>query len=228
MATINPITCRFLGCADLSRMAHGYCQRHYQKLRNESIRAANPNPSEVPGSDQDRFWFYVDRSGGPGSCWTWGGHRRKNYGYFRMLGKAWRAHRISWAIHQGTMPPAHLFVCHHCDNPPCVNPDHLFLGTTDDNMADMVRKGRQARGERNGHHTKPWSTVRGDQHASRRYPERRPRGSKHAEAKLTEVDVLEIRAEEYVRGCIPRIAARYGVSAALVSRIRLRKCWRHV
>lgn len=88
------------------------------------------------------FWDRVDKTG---ECWLWTGARaRKDYGAVRFQGRQQPAHRVAWQLTFGPIPGG-LFVLHHCDNPPCVRPDHLFLGTQADNMADKVAKGRQAR-----------------------------------------------------------------------------------
>ena len=81
-------------------------------------------------------------------CWLWTATGdEKGYGHFRYKGRPQKAHRASWMLHRGEIPDG-MLVCHHCDTPACVNPDHLFLGTNDDNMRDRQEKGRQARGER--------------------------------------------------------------------------------
>lgn len=92
---------------------------------------------------KDRFFKYVKKSE---SCWNWIGETNRRYGQFHMktpLGKwgAFRAHRISWIIHFGEIPEG-LNVLHKCDNPPCVNPNHLSIGTQNDNIHDMIKKGR--------------------------------------------------------------------------------------
>ena len=87
-------------------------------------------------SISERFWEKVDKS--PGGCWLWQGHISR-LGYGKFMGK--HTHRMAWELTNGPIS-SDLDVCHHCDNPPCVNPSHLFLGTASDNMKDSVRKGR--------------------------------------------------------------------------------------
>jgi hypothetical protein len=92
---------------------------------------------------EDRFRSKVDRSGGLLACWIWiGSTDTKGYGQLWKEGTQAQAHRVSWELANGLILGG-LFVCHHCDNPPCVNPAHLFLGTNQDNMDDMTAKGRK-------------------------------------------------------------------------------------
>jgi hypothetical protein len=97
-----------------------------------------------------RFWTRVDKSG---DCWIWQGSRSHN-GYAQYVAgrpkqKCYRASRLAWEFLRGPIPEG-MLVCHRCDNRLCVNPDHLFIGTQKDNQADMVAKGRQAKGSRHG------------------------------------------------------------------------------
>lgn len=98
----------------------------------------------------ERFMKYVMPEPNTG-CWFWIGAYIKttNYGTFRFRNKMNRANRVSYTLFNGEITNG-LFVLHKCDNRLCVNPDHLFLGTNKDNMIDMVSKGRQSRGEKNG------------------------------------------------------------------------------
>jgi hypothetical protein len=86
----------------------------------------------------EKFWEKVLRGDG---CWEWrAGRDQKGYGVTNVDGKGRKAHRVSWELTNGPIPDG-MQVCHHCDNPPCVRPDHLFLGTNQDNVDDAYRKG---------------------------------------------------------------------------------------
>lgn len=104
----------------------------------------NPDHLKLTSKNsEERFWIYVQKT--ENECWEWQGAKNlKGYGKYLLNGKMMLAHRASWIIHNGTIKNG-LCVCHKCDNPPCVNPDHLFLGTNHDNIDDMVNKGRQKR-----------------------------------------------------------------------------------
>jgi hypothetical protein len=94
--------------------------------------------------NMDRLWKNTDRSTG---CWIWLGLKsQKGYGSISYQGKGVRTHRLAWQLTNGQIPPG-MMVCHSCDNPSCINPDHLFLGTNSDNQKDRVSKGRKNRGE---------------------------------------------------------------------------------
>lgn len=120
-------------------------------------------PQNLPRNSERTFWDRVPT--GPG-CWEWQGVRLpKGYGQFRFLGRMWRAHRLAWLFSHGSLPNG-LCVLHSCDNPPCVRPSHLFLGTNAENVADRERKHRRIA----------------------------PHGGDHPRAKLTIDDVRSIRA----------------------------------
>lgn len=138
---------------------------------------------------------------------------RQGYGmkYVAGVGNR-RAHRYAWEEAYGPIP-AGMHVCHSCDNPPCINAAHLFLGTPADNMADRDAKGRTASGDRNG---------------SRCRPDRRPRGEENARAKLSEDDVRRIRARAETGEPSSAIAPDYGMNPTTIRRIVSGRRWAHV
>ena len=124
---------------------------------------------------RQRFWSKVKK--GP-DCWEWqAGREWDGYGIFSISHVSYRAHRLSWIMTNGGT--GGLLVLHKCDNPSCVRPDHLWLGTVADNNADRDAKGRTARGDRHGSKTKPECVPRGDRHGSKTHPECVPRGERH-------------------------------------------------
>jgi len=108
-------------------------------------------------SPEERFWSMVKRDG-PDSCWEWQGyHMRDGYGAFHFNGKRVIASRFAWVLAYGKIPEG-MCVLHKCDNPACVNPRHLFLGTQKDNMRDAVLKWRKS-GPHNGRTRLTWPQV---------------------------------------------------------------------
>jgi len=150
-------------------------------------------------------------------CREWTASRDKNgYGRFRVSGVSALAHRVAWCLEHGAVPDG-LCVLHRCDNPPCVNGEHLFLGTQADNNADMVAKGRQVAG-----------ISRGDAHGSRRHPECLVRGEKHPNSRLTEGKVNRIFALRAQGLSQTRIACACGVNQSSVSDVLRGKSWTHL
>jgi len=152
----------------------------------------------------ERFWSKV-AVGDPGSCWEWQGSRDAcGYGIIGASrhGPARRAHRISWELQDGKPLPASQLVLHACDNPPCVNPAHLYVGSAANNARDRSGRGRGR--------------------------ENRDRGEGSPVAKLTEVRVRAVAAA--VRGGQTQqdVAASFGISQAQVSRIVRGVAWRHL
>lgn len=174
----------------------------YEQIKQGLIKVNRLSPHEF------RFWHHIDKDGPNhptlGKCWVWVGCRDKlGYGYIGGIHvPERRVYRYSWQLHFGPIPDG-LCVLHACDNPPCVNPSHLFLGTRTDNNLDRQRKGR---------------------HGDRK-------GQKNGRAKLTDGQVAEIR-RRYVPGCLKNsgaaLAREFGVGTSTVWRVVHGKHWRHV
>lgn len=175
------------------------------------------------------FWSKVDKSNGDDACWLWTGSvRGYGYGQFWFNSRNRPTHRISWELAHGEIPDG-LLVCHRCDNPICVNPKHLFLGTQQDNIDDKTRKGRQAIGDRNGVYTHPEKRPFGERNARYTHPENTAHGEAHGRHKLTELQVREIRQLYIEKGISQRQLARmFGITKTHVRRIVRGENWKHI
>lgn len=174
---------------------------------------------------QKRLWPRVTRKRhGRWLCWEWTGYRQPPHGYGTITVRQLKprgpyyAHRLAWIVSRQRLIPPTKQVLHRCDNPPCIRPSHLFLGTHQDNMDDMMRKGRQ----RDGH-------LYGDDHPLRKNPALAARGESHGGAKLTARQVQAIR-RAYSRGGVTQeaLARQYHISRPNVSGIVNRRLWRHL
>lgn len=157
-----------------------------------------------------RLWMKVQSN--CDGCWEWRGARkggRMRYGTIHVGDKSVQVHRLSWILHFGPIPD-NLFVCHKCDNPICVRPDHLFLGTNLDNCIDRDQKGRNVN----------------------------LLGEEHGRAVLTTNLVRTLRAEydaipptpsgRKPKGTMQLLAQKHGASVAAIEHVVWRKCWTHV
>lgn len=191
------VTCEYILCKNVfnvppSALARGggkFCKRDCYVSATKNQRLA---------STAERFWSRVHKTE---TCWFWtGGTFSNGYGLFTVQGKTIGAHRYVFQQQHGLIPKD-MFICHTCDNPPCVNPAHLFLGTHTDNMQDCISKGRFS------HHGQ--------------------KGSLHNLAKLREKDIPVIRS--MLLFCTPtEISKIYKVAPTTISYIRDRKTWTHV
>jgi hypothetical protein len=149
----------------------------------------------------DRFWKKVEKTD---TCWNWTAYKQNGYGYFQVnTKKLITAHRFSFQLKHNRLIKDKLCILHSCDNPKCVNPDHLSEGTQPDNIKDMCNKGRNKCGSQKGM-TNPMS-------------------------KLTELQVLEIRAK-YAKGGTShlKLGKEYNVNQATIGFIINRKLWSHI
>jgi hypothetical protein len=161
------------------------------------------NPKHLVCGDESRFWSKIIKlSEAQGGCWDWFANQNQaGYGIFGVKGKICLATHYSWQLHTGrpVRSDIGMMVCHKCDRPSCVNPDHLFIGDAKDNAIDMVLKGRN-------------KTFQGEAHPN---------------ATLTEQIVKEIRSL-YPQKNFTEIGVLYGLDKAHVRQIVRRISWKHV
>lgn len=194
--------CKFDGCEKKARSL-GYCPAHYQQLRSGS--ALKPLQIQHHGlSEYDRFFKWVEVAGND-DCWKWLGSRQKRedgkewHGQWRSgAGEIELTHRAAWRLMKGEIP-GDLCVLHSCDNPFCVNPKHLFLGTQSDNANDMWAKGR----------ARPKTNL----------------GEKHGMSKLTADLVRDIRSSQESG---VELARRTGLTTTTICDVRKRRTWKHI
>lgn len=155
---------------------------------------------KTPQQKFDEKYGVDDQTG----CWNWKKTSGRRYGNMHYDGTAQQAHRVSWQLHRGPIPDG-LHVLHRCDNTKCVNPDHLFLGTRSDNMVDMVAKGRDGKAGR------------------------LKAGEGHHNAKLREVDVINIRAiaKHVPTATVTALANIYDISRTQMGRIIRGERWQN-
>ncbi len=180
-----------------------YCQTLYATTNWPKQRFCSKRCAGIvrEGTPRERLMANVIRAAAEDACWGWAGRvlpGPRPYGSLKVDGRETLAHRLMWEVTHGPIA-GDLLVLHRCDNPPCCNPAHLFLGTKKDNAQDALMKGRLfiSAGERSGN------------------------------AKLTADQVRAIRALDPNESAAT-VAARYGVSPALIYLIRQRRAWRHI
>lgn len=210
--------CAVDGCDALAKK-RGWCDVHYTHWQKYGDPLAGPFAGR---SVADRFWEKVNKNGPIpeqcpelGPCWVFtSSPNEQGYCSFWDGVRPVRAHRFSYELHYG-VSLGELDACHKCDNPPCVNPLHLFPGTNADNNRDRDAKGRT-------------KVATGDASGARVHPERRPRGERHGCAKLTEAQVIKIR-QSVAEGESRRLLAElFGIDRSTVNYIVSGKLWKHL
>ena len=194
--------CNVQGCNNMGALVKGMCRKHYKRLwRNGTLSPTK----QAQDSISERLDRWTDKYGtvayeGMSACWNWIGTKvRDGYGRISVNGKPKMAHRVSFELVNGMIPEG-FFVCHKCDNPSCVNPEHMFIGSRLDNMRDKVAKGRAYTGESQS-------------------------GENCGRSKLTEADVRAIRLDNRPRKII---AQQYSIHYQHVSNIKAKRSWAHI
>jgi len=211
---------------------------------------------EISERNKINFWNKVDKNGplpdqsnphyaGLGQCWVWKASCDSNgYGIIAIQRRMRKAHRVSWMISFGDALE-NMCVCHRCDNPLCINPQHLFLGTLKDNAQDRESKGRgnQLSGDDHPLRKDPSRAARGDANGARVHRDRMPRGERNGtilhpecllrgednnKAKLTAEQVVTIRLRHATGEKCANLANEFGVCYTNIRRIVTRTTWAHV
>ncbi len=203
--------CKAPKCNGIIKAA-GLCSKHYQRLKKYGD--LNFTSNHRGASQEEKFWPYVNKTS---KCWEWTAPPVGGYGRIFISGKAKKAHRVSYELHFGEIPDG-LLVLHKCDNPICVRPGHLFLGTHLDNCLDKHKKGRENIESRSG-----------DNHWMKNKPDRIAKGSAYHRSSLTDEQVKSLYCEYFEGGITQRdLAKKYGISHKNISHILLGKTWKHV
>lgn len=189
-------SCAFETCEKLSEK-RGWCNNHYQKWRRCGDPAGVNRSPNLPMLDA--FRHYMPDDPPESGCWEWSGRAFHEFGYglIQHAGKLWRTHCMSYELFNG--PTAGKQVRHTCDNPPCVQPKHLVLGTQLDNMRDKVARGRQ------------------------------PNGNQIHTSKLSRQEIIEIRRRYAVGDITQHeLANTYNISQHAIGAITRHMSWKHV
>lgn len=165
----------------------------------------------------ESFWKKV-QIGEPDQCWPFMGKPfSSGYGQITFNGRNRRTHQVAYELTKG--PLNGMMVLHTCDNRICCNPRHLYLGTHQKNMDDMVARARQAKAEKHGRQTQPGRTARGERHGTKTHPETVRRGQEAVNAVLTAEQVAEARLLHAGKlASLRQLARRYGVGLSTIAR----------
>ncbi len=205
---ITTPTCEAEEDCDRLAKARGMCHKHYLRWWKSTPPRERQSPIPPPRpTPEQRFWAKVDKHGPVplacpdlGPCWMWTGSRRRSgHGQFAVRrGLTVPASEFSLQLVCGYFAPERLITCHRCDNPPCVNPSHLYYGTYQDNANDAWARGRM------------------------------PVGSQRAAARMTEAQVVELRERYAAGADLRLLAAEYGVATSTAHLTVLGHKWKHV